>query len=84
MFNWVPQAAADDPARPSFASEGYINDPLMLLPRYWDADAQIHLDTVRLIGKEAAEYAEANRQTELEYYEIVCSPNLGPLPTPSP
>ncbi len=84
MYNWVPQAAADDPARPSYASEGYINDPLMLLPRYWDADAQIHLDTVRLIGKEAADYAEANRQTELEYYEIVCSPKLGPLPTPSP
>lgn len=84
MFNWIPQGMEPDPGRPSFLPEGQYQDPLMLLPRYWDSDARAHLDTVRQIGKEAAAYAEANRATELAYYDIMCSWQYGPLPTATP
>jgi len=84
MYNWVPLAEKDDPNRPSYIPDGPMQDPLMVLPRYWDTDASYHIDTVRQIGKEAAAYAEANRAAELEYYDIVCAPTLGPIPTKAP
>jgi hypothetical protein len=84
MYNWIPQADSADPNRPSYNAEGYIKDPLMLLPRYWDIDASSHLDEVRQIGKAAAEYAAQNKATELEYYDILCQPQLGPIPTAAP
>jgi len=84
MFNWIPQGTQADPNRPSYIAEGPYNSPMMLLPRFWDSDARYHLDTVRRIGKDAAAYAEQNRAIELEYYDIVCSPKLGPLPTLTP
>ncbi len=80
MFNWVPLANASDPARPSYIAEGAIGDPLMTLPRYWSTDARAHIGTVRQIGNAAAEYAQAVRATELEYYDIVCAPTYGVLP----
>ncbi len=80
MFNWVPQADADDSMRPSYIPEGAIGDPLLTLPRYWDTDARSHLDTVRNIGKTAAAYAESVKAAELEYYDIVCAPTSGPIP----
>jgi len=82
MYNWVPNSAAADPARPSYIPEGFVNDPLMTLPRYWSSDARSHLDTVRMIGEAAAAYAEQNKAAELEYYDIVCAPTLGPIPQP--
>jgi len=82
MFNWVPQADVGDDMRPSYIPEGSVGDPLMTLPRYWDSDARAHLDTVRNIGKDAAAYAAKNKATELEYYDIVCAPSLGPIPQP--
>jgi len=81
MYNWVPQADAYDPGRPSYIPEGPVGDPLMTLPRYWDVDARDHLDSVRVIGNEAAAYAEQNKATELEYYDIVCAPTHGQIPT---
>ncbi len=80
MFNWIPQADQPDPARPYALPEGPAGDPLMTLPRYWDTDARAHLDEVRQIGKSAAAYAEQNKTTEIEYYDIVCAPTYGPLP----
>jgi hypothetical protein len=80
MFNWIPQSDQDDPQRPYFLSEGSANDPLMTLPRYWDVDARTHLDTVRKISNDAAAYAQQNKATELEYYDIMCAPKLGPIP----
>ncbi len=52
----------------------------MTLPRYWDTDVRSHLDDIRTIGKDAAAYAEQNKATELEYYDIMCAPTLGPIP----
>lgn len=84
MFNWVPLGIDVDPKRPSFRPESYVKDPLMVLPRYWDQDASTHLDTVRQIGKQAADYAAYTRSVELEYYDVVCQAKIGPIPTLSP
>ncbi|MBE3117920.1 MAG: hypothetical protein IMZ50_04075, partial [Candidatus Atribacteria bacterium] len=80
MFNWVPLADTRDPRRPTWIPEGPVNDPLMVLPRYWDTDAIIHINDVMQVGQEAAAYAEQNQATELEYYDIVCAPQYGPIP----
>ena len=80
MYNWVPLADQPDPARPAYLPEGYVNDPRMVLPRYWPYQVQDNLDIVRNIGKDAAAYAEQNRATELEYYDIMCAPTLGQIP----
>ena len=80
MFNWIPLADQVDPARPSYLPEGYVNDPRMVIPRYWPYQVQANLDTVRNIGKDAAAHAEQNKATELDYYDIMCAPTLGPIP----
>jgi polysaccharide deacetylase len=80
MFNWIPLADQADPARPAYLPEGYVNDPRMVMPRYWPYQVQANLDIVRNIGKEAAVYAEQNRAVELEYYDIMCASILGPIP----
>jgi hypothetical protein len=80
MYNWVPLADQPDPARPAYLAEGRVNDPRMVLPRYWPYQVQANLDTVRNIGNEAAAYAQQNKATELEYYDIMCAPTLGPIP----
>ncbi len=84
MYNWVPQSDISDPQRPSYLPEISVGDPLMTLPRYWDTDASIHIDTVRQLGNEAAEYAQANKVVELEYYDIVCAPTYGKIPEKQP
>jgi hypothetical protein len=80
MYNWIPQADQVDPARPIYLPEGLAGDPLMTLPRYWDTDVRAHLDEVRTIGQDAATYAQQNKATELDYYNIMCAPKLGPIP----
>lgn len=80
MFNWVPLADQFDPQRPSYLAEGPVNDPLMVLPRYWDVDARAHIDTVMQVGEQAAAYAQQNKAVELEYYDILCAPAYGPIP----
>ncbi|MEP7133633.1 MAG: polysaccharide deacetylase family protein [Chloroflexota bacterium] len=80
MYNWIPLADQADPARPSYLSEGYVNDPRMVIPRYWPSQVEENLDAVRNIGKDATAYAEQNKATELEYYDIMCAPTLGAIP----
>lgn len=84
MFNWVPLADERDAQRPDFIAEGFVNDPLMTIPRYMDLVAGSHIDEVRVMGKEAAAYAEQNKAVELEYYDIVCAPTYGAIPTVAP
>ena len=84
MFNWVPLADQNDPGRPYFVAENYVNDPRMVLPRYWPTQVLANLDTVRTIGEQAAAYAQQNKAVELEYYDIVCAPTLGPIPSVMP
>jgi hypothetical protein len=80
MFNWVPLADSGDPMRDTWIPEASVNDPLMVLPRYWDTDAIKPLDDVMQIGQEAAAYAQANKSTELDYYDNICFPVYGALP----
>ena len=80
MFNWVPLGDRVTPMHGDWQPEGTINDPLMLLPRYWDTDALKHLDGIVNISQAATAYAEQNQATDLEYYNIVCAPTLGPIP----
>jgi hypothetical protein len=82
MFNWIP--LADQATGQYDIAEGPVGDPLMTLPRYWDTDAGSKLDEIRILGNEAAAYAEQNKAVELEYYDIVCAPTLGPIPTVAP
>jgi hypothetical protein len=82
MYNWVPLADQIDPERPSYIPEGPANDPLMTLPRYSPDQVMDGIDTVIGIGEEAAAYAQANKATELEYYESVCRATYGPVPSP--
>ena len=81
MYNWIPQSAQKDDRRPYYLPEAYVGDPLMTLPRYWSTDARYHLDEVRNISNEAATYADQYKAVELEYYDIVCAPTYGPIPT---
>ena len=53
----------------------------MTLPRYTDIDARGRIDEVRVIAQEAAQYAEQNKASELEYFDIVCAPTYGPIPS---
>jgi hypothetical protein len=81
MFNWVPLGdKITDVHGPTWQPEGPMNDPLMVLPRYWDTDALKHLDDIVKISQDAAAYAQQNKATEQEYYDIVCAPTLGPIP----
>jgi hypothetical protein len=84
MFNWVPLADKTDNLRPSYTPEAAVNDPLMTLPRYWPYQVHDALDSVRVIGNEAAAYAEQNKAVELEYYDIVCAPTYGAIPGLAP
>jgi hypothetical protein len=58
-------------------------NPLMTIPRYWDTDVRNKLDDIRQISDQAAQYAEQNKATELEYYDIVCAQKYGAIP-PAP
>jgi hypothetical protein len=80
MYNWVPLADQPDLGRPAFLPEGHVNDPRMVLPRYWPYQVQANLDAVRNMGNDAAAYAEQHKATELEYYDIMCVPTLGQIP----
>jgi hypothetical protein len=82
MFNWVPQA--DTPTTSTDIAEGPVGDPLMTLPRYWPSQVIQNLDTVRIMSNDAAAYAEQVKAVELEYYDIVCAPTLGPIPAVVP
>lgn len=84
MFNWIPIADQDDPMRPSYLAEGAMNDPLLVLPRYWPSQILQEIDKVRVMGKEAAAYSDQNKAVELEFYDIVCSPSFGSIPNLEP
>ncbi|HEU0294668.1 MAG TPA: hypothetical protein VFR47_18145 [Anaerolineales bacterium] len=52
----------------------------MVIPRYWPYQVRENVYAIRNIGNEAAAYAEENKATELEYYDIMCAPNHGAIP----
>lgn len=84
MFNWIPQAAKEDPNHPFWLAEIPAGDPRMTLPRYWSSDAAYRIDDVSNIGQEAAAAAEKSKADELEYYDIMCKGRTGEIPTLAP
>jgi hypothetical protein len=80
MYNWIPQADTINASNPLAIPETPAGNPLMTIPRYWDTDARNQLDKIRAISDQATQYAEQNKATELEYYDIVCAPTYGPIP----
>ena len=81
MYNWIPQADTVNQSNPMAIPETPAGNPLMTLPRYWDTDARNKLDDIRQISEQAAQYAQQNKATELEYYDIACAPTHGPIPS---
>ncbi len=81
MYNWVPQADTFNQSNPYAIPETPAGNPLMTLPRYTDINARGELDHVSQIGDQASAYAEQNKAIELEYYDIVCAPAYGAIPT---
>lgn len=79
MYNWIPNAQEKDANRPALIAEGEVANPLMVLPRFWDADASRYIDMARRIGQDAALAAQETRSVEMEYYQIVCQEEYGPL-----
>jgi hypothetical protein len=82
MYNWVPLANEIDPKRAAYLPEANIHDPLMTLPRYSQDQVLDAIDVVRVIGNQAAEFAKINKAAEFEYYDAVCKPIYGRMPTP--
>jgi hypothetical protein len=68
MYNWIPLGA----------SEADINDPLMVLPRFWSNTAALYLDRALEISAEAKEFAYQNKANEYFWYQNYC-PEYPPL-----
>lgn len=71
LFNWIPLSAEEEA----------MQDPLMVLPRFWSRDAGLALDLGVQAGEQAAAYARANYPKEARWYSAVCGGVLPPLPT---
>jgi peptidoglycan/xylan/chitin deacetylase (PgdA/CDA1 family) len=62
MFNWIPLGE----------SEIAMNDPLMVLPRYWSNSAYINLDQAVELSIQAEEFAQSNQADEYHWYQLFC------------
>ncbi len=82
MYNWVPQAEVSDPNRPSYLPEVPAGNPLFTLPRYWSNSSLKYIPIVTQISAQASQYAQSMRETELDYYNIVCAAQYGEIPAP--
>jgi peptidoglycan/xylan/chitin deacetylase (PgdA/CDA1 family) len=69
LFNWIPQGE----------EERAYNDPLMLLPRYWDTAALLNLEQTAQIGDAAQAFAKDNYAAEAAWYRQNCGGELPPL-----
>jgi peptidoglycan/xylan/chitin deacetylase (PgdA/CDA1 family) len=71
LFNWIPLGAP----------EQAMNDPLMVLPRYWSNEAGLALDIGIKAGQEAGAYAAKDYRKEANWYRGECGGELPPMPT---
>ncbi|HLE72912.1 MAG TPA: polysaccharide deacetylase family protein, partial [Anaerolineales bacterium] len=69
LFNWIPQGE----------QERAYNDPLMLLPRYWDTAALLNLEQAAQIGDAAQAFAKDNYAAEAAWYRQNCGGELPEL-----
>jgi peptidoglycan/xylan/chitin deacetylase (PgdA/CDA1 family) len=69
QFNWIPLSER----------ERAYNDPLMLLPRFWDTAATLNLQQTADIGDAAREFARENYAAEAAWFSQNCGGELPPL-----
>ncbi len=69
QFNWIPQGE----------DERTFNEPLMLLPRFWDTAAVLNLEQTAEIGDAAQDFAKENYGAEAAWYRQNCGGELPPL-----
>jgi hypothetical protein len=69
QFNWIPLSER----------ERAFNDPLMLLPRFWDTAAVLNLEQTAEIGDAAQEFAKENYTAEAAWFSQNCGSELPPL-----
>jgi hypothetical protein len=62
MFNWIPLG------EPELA----VDDPIMVLPRYWSTNMYVSLDEAVEISSQAAAFANNNRANEYRWYDAFC------------
>jgi hypothetical protein len=66
MFNWVPLGE----------EEQAVNDPLMVLPRFWSSAANVNLNEAVKISDQAVAFAEQNFAEEAAWYQTYCGGEL--------
>ncbi len=71
FYNWIPLGEP----------EAQMDDPLMVLPRYWSTSATVNLDEAVLIQEKMAAFVEINQAEEYRWYEAFCGsyPSLPPI-----
>lgn len=62
FFNWVP--LGDE--------ESEMNDPLMVLPRYWSSAATVNMDEAIELQEKMMAFNEENRSEEYRWYQAFC------------
>lgn len=67
MFNWIPLGEI----------ERAVDDPLMVMPRYWSSSAHLALQEAVAIGEAAKQAAEEVKEEELLYYSLYCQSGEG-------
>ena len=67
MFNWIPLGEV----------ERAVDDPLMVLPRYWSSAAHLALDEAVAVGEAYGEAAAEVKEEEFLYYSLYCRPGEG-------
>lgn len=69
LFNWIPQGE----------KELAYNDPLMLLPRFWDTAALLNLEQTAQLGDAAQAFARENYAVEATWFSQNCGGELPEL-----
>lgn len=69
QFNWIPQGE----------DERAYDDPLMLLPRFWDTAALLNLEQTAQVGDAAQLFAKDNYAAEAAWFSQNCAGELPPL-----
>jgi len=67
MFNWIPLGEA----------EQAVDDPLMVLPRYWSVETSRALEEAVEISEAASAAAEEVKEDELLFYSLFCQSGEG-------
>lgn len=70
LFNWIPQGDREREAS---------DNPLLLLPRFWDTAATLNLKQTAAIGDAAREFARENYAAEAAWFSQNCAGKLPQL-----